>query len=305
MPLASQAESHERYYLFSASRCGCERTFPLARLDPRNTSRYWHAPCLPGMDLLLADFTTHDYAPHVHDSLVVAVTEVGGSEFKSRGRMDVAHPRALLVFNPSEPHSGRMGGSERWRYRSFYLAEPAIKDVLSAVGIDQPGYFTSNIVRDQDLVTRFMALHHVLDGEAQDALLQHELLVRTFGDLLQRHGQAVRRIPKAPKDAAALAPVLELLRDCYADSLTLEQMGAPVGLTPFQLIVAFKRTLGLTPHAYLTQLRLRAALRRLQTGQSIVEAALASGFYDQSALNKHFKRTFGMTPLQYVDARAF
>lgn len=275
----------------------------MARLDPRNKSRYWHAPGLAGMDLLQADFTTHDYAPHVHDSLVVAMTEVGGSEFKSRGRTDVAHPQALLVFNPSEPHSGRMGGSERWRYRSFYLAEPAIKDILSAVGSDQPGYFTSNVVRDQDLVTRFLTLHRMLEAESQDALLHRELLVRTFGDLLQRHGQAARRIAKAPGDAATLAPVLEFVRDSYADSLTLEKMGAAAGLTPFQLIVAFKRTMGLTPHAYLTQLRLRAALRRLQAGQSVVEAALASGFYDQSALNKHFKRTFGMTPLQYVHAR--
>lgn len=274
----------------------------MARLDPRNTSRYWHAPGVPAMDLLQADFTTHDYAPHVHDSLVVAVTEVGGSEFKSRGRTDVAHPQALLVFNPSEPHSGRMGASPRWRYRSFYLAGPAIQDILGALGTDRPGYFASNVVRDQDLVTRFMALHHALDGPAQDPLLQRELLVHTFGDLLRRHGQAARRVCAAPGDAAALAAVLELVHDGYADNLTLEQMGMAAGLTPFQLIVAFKRTMGLTPHAYLTQWRLRAALRRLQAGQSVVEAALACGFYDQSALNKHFKRTFGMTPLQYVNA---
>ncbi|MDP9901801.1 AraC family transcriptional regulator [Variovorax ginsengisoli] len=276
----------------------------MARLDPRNSSRYWHAPDLPGMDLLQADFTTHDYAPHVHDSLVVAVTEFGGSEFKSRGRTEVAHPRALLVFNPSEPHSGRMAGSARWRYRSFYLAEPAIQDILKAVGIDRPGYFTSNVVSDQDLVTRFMALHHALEGGAQDASFHRESLVLTFGDLLHRHGQAAKRIPQAPRDATALAPALELVRDGYADNLTLEQLGAAAGLTPFQLIVAFKRTLGLTPHAYLTQWRLRRALRHLREGQCVAEAALASGFYDQSALNKHFKRTFGMTPLQYVRAGA-
>lgn len=275
----------------------------MARLDPRNTSRYWHAPGIPAMDLLQADFTTHDYAPHVHASLVVAVTEVGGSEFKSRGRAGMALPQALLVFNPSEPHSGRMGASPRWRYRSFYLAEPAIQDILGALGVDRPGYFTSNAVPDQDLVTRFMALHHVLDGQPQDALRLREMLVCVFGDLFQRHGQAARRLPGAPADVAALAPVLELVHDGYADGLTLEQMGMAAGLTPFQLIVAFKRTMGLTPHAYLTQWRLRAALRRLQAGQSVVEAALACGFYDQSALNKHFKRTFGMTPLQYVNAR--
>jgi AraC-like DNA-binding protein len=275
----------------------------VARLDPHNTSRYWHAPGVPAMDLLQADFTTHDYAPHVHDSLVVAVTEVGGSEFKSRGRTHIAHPRALLVFNPSEPHSGRMGGSPRWRYRSFYLARPAIGDLLGTLGADRPGYFTSNVVPDQDLVTRFLALHRALDAEPHDAVFQREVLVRAFGDLLRRHGQAARRIPGAPGDAAALAPALELVHERYADSLTLEDMGRAAGLTPFQLIVAFRRRFGLTPHAYLTQWRLRAALRRLQAGQCVVEAALACGFYDQSALNKHFKRTFGMTPLQYVNAR--
>jgi len=32
----------------------------MAKLDPLNTSRYWHAPDLPGMDLLHADFRTHE-----------------------------------------------------------------------------------------------------------------------------------------------------------------------------------------------------------------------------------------------------
>lgn len=273
----------------------------MARSDPRNTSRYWHAPGVPGLDLLHADFTTHDYAPHVHDSLVVAVTEVGGSEFKSRGRTDIAHEQALLVFNPCEPHSGRMGGSKRWRYRSFYLAEPGIKDVLTSLGIDQSRHFTANVFRDPDLVARFLALHRALAGEP-DPLLHQELLVRGFGALFRRHAEAGQRVPVAPADARLLAPVLELMRDCHAERLTLEQMGQVADLTTFQLIGMFNRLTGLTPHTYLTQLRLRAAIRQLDAGQSVADAALASGFYDQSALNKHFKRTFGMTPLQYVRA---
>ncbi|KVD78312.1 hypothetical protein WS62_29260 [Burkholderia sp. ABCPW 14] len=50
-------------------------------------------------------------------------------------------------------------------------------------------------------------------------------------------------------------------------------------------------------------MRLRAALRELQAGRSLADAALTSGFYDQSALCNHFKRTFGMTPMQYTRAR--
>ena len=128
----------------------------MARSDPHNSSRYWQVPDVPGMSLLHADFTAHDYAPHVHEAFVVAVTEIGGSEFKSRGKLGAARVGALLVFNPAEPHSGRMGGSTRWRYRSFYLAESGISDVLQLLGTDQVRYFTSNVFHDQDLVSRFL-----------------------------------------------------------------------------------------------------------------------------------------------------
>ncbi|MDI3384282.1 AraC family ligand binding domain-containing protein [Xenophilus aerolatus] len=278
----------------------------MARLDPLNTSRYRHAPQVPGMDLLHADFTTHEYAPHAHPSFVIAVTEVGGAAFRSRGRAGVAEPQALLVFNPSEPHSGHMGGSARWRYRAFYLAEPGIRHLMAALGLEQARHFDSNVLGDQALIDAFLALHRAFDADPgpDDPLARHERFVHTFGTLFQRHAVSGQRLPAAPTGAGLLAPVLELLHDAFAERLSLEQMAAAGGLTSFQLIGAFKRTTGLTPHAYLTQLRLRAAIRHLGAGQPLIDAAVASGFYDQSALTRHFKRTFGMTPLQYVRARA-
>jgi AraC-like DNA-binding protein len=277
----------------------------LAKLDPLNTSRYWHVPGMPGMDMLHADFTTHEYAPHVHHSYVIAVTEAGGAEFKSRGRTGMAHQQALLVFNPAEPHSGRMGGSARWRYRSIYLADPGIRHLMATLGIDQPRYFGSNVFADQDLIASFLELHRAFDGNSAewDPLRQQELFVHSFGTLFQSHAQPGQRVLQAPTDARVLAPVLELLRDAFSERLSLEQMATAARLTPFQLIGAFNRTIGLTPHTYLTQLRLRAAIAHLTAGRPLIEAAVASGFYDQSALTRHFKRTFGMTPLQYVRAR--
>jgi AraC-like DNA-binding protein len=40
----------------------------------------------------------------------------------------------------------------------------------------------------------------------------------------------------------------------------------------------------------------------MRRGVSIAEAALAAGFYDQSALTNHFKRAYGITPLQWARA---
>ena len=85
--------------------------------------------------------------------------------------------------------------------------------------------------------------------------------------------------------------------DMYADELA-----GVAGLTRFQLIGLFKRSVGLTPHAYLIHVRLNAACRLLKRGLPLAECALAAGFCDQSALTRHFTRSYGITPRQFAAA---
>jgi AraC-like DNA-binding protein len=91
----------------------------------------------------------------------------------------------------------------------------------------------------------------------------------------------------------------------HGDALQLEDLAGAEGLTTFQLIGLFKRTVGLTPHIYLTQIRLGAACRALRRGAPIAKVATETGFYDQSALTRHFKRCYGITPLQFAKAAQF
>lgn len=275
----------------------------MARVDLHNSSRYWRDPWVPGLSCLVADFTSHDYAPHSHEAFVVAVTEAGGAEFKSRGRTDEAKTSTLLVFNPDEPHSGRMGWSHRWLYRGLYLTSPAIETLKTALGLETTAYFTRNSFHDPDLIDAFLSLHRILD-EGNDPLEERELLLRSFGALIRRHAAGEPGLAQPRPDQAKAARIREMMRERHTEELTLEQMGAEVGLTPFQLIALFKRSTGLTPHAYLTQLRLKAAIAALGRGTTIAAAAFDAGFYDQSALTRHFKRAYGITPLQWVRAAA-
>ncbi len=84
----------------------------MPRSDPRNSTQYWWDRHLPGLSLLHADFTTHEYPQHTHDALVIAITERGGSIVKSRGELQDATPSILFVFNPEEPHGG-LDGTQR------------------------------------------------------------------------------------------------------------------------------------------------------------------------------------------------
>jgi AraC-like DNA-binding protein len=273
----------------------------MARTDPRNVARYWWDRHVPGLSLMRADFTSHDYPPHSHEALVVAVTEQGGSVVRSRGQVEEAHPATLFVFNPAEPHAGWMGLSNRWRYRSLYLAPDALDGVAQALGVAAVPYFTRNLFADADLIASFLALHRALEA-GRDPLRERALLVDSFGRLFRRHGSGGQRIAAAPRDTAILRRVLGLMQARHGEPLRLDSLAAAAGLTEFQLIGLFKRTLGLTPHVCLTQIRLAASCRHLRRGAPPAETAALCGFYDQSALNRHFKRCYGITPRQFAQA---
>lgn len=275
----------------------------MPRIDPNNSTQYWWDRHLGGLSLMHADFTTHDYPQHTHDALVIAVTEQGGSVVKSRGALQDATPSTLFVFNPEEPHGGWMGRSERWRYRSLYLTRQALDRVAGELGVDAVPYFTRNTFADRDLIGAFLAVHVALE-EGRDAFAERELLVGAFGTLFRRHGSGRGPREAPPRDRVLLSKAIERMRADYAIDLRLEELAAGVGLTTFQLIGLFKRTVGLTPHAYLTQVRLGMACRRLRRSPALAEVATAVGFYDQSALNNHFKRCYGITPLQFARAAA-
>ncbi|HVX76555.1 MAG TPA: AraC family transcriptional regulator [Bradyrhizobium sp.] len=274
----------------------------MTRRDTGNRTSYWQSRHIPGMSLLRADFSHHDYGPHTHDAFVIAVTEAGGAEIRSQNIAQKVGPSTLFVSNPEERQSARMGDSGRWRYRSFYLTRLAIDDLARRFGIDAVPYFTRNMLDDGDLIERFGRLHQVLETEPDDALLADELAIDAFGKLFARYGSGGVRPEHAPRSSLVVRQLMGLMQERYYEKLVLDDLARFANLTSFQLIKLFKRSVGLTPHAYLVHVRLNAACRHLKRGHSLAESALAAGFCDQSALNRHFKRCYGITPLQFADA---
>jgi AraC-like DNA-binding protein len=193
-----------------------------------------------------------------------------------------------------------MGDSDRWRYRAFYLARPAIGDLARRFGIDTLPHLQESMLDDCDLIGRFDRLHRVLETE-QDDLLADELVADAFGRLFERYGDGRRSKIPAGRDAV-VTRLIALMRERHAENLSLDQLAGLAGLSSFQLIGLFKRTVGLTPHAYLVHVRLKAACRLLRRGGSLADSALTAGFCDQAALNKHFRRCYGITPLQFAQA---
>lgn len=282
----------------------------MARRRTGNDTTYWHSRRIYGMSLMRADFQHHDYGSHAHDAYVIAVTEAGGAEIRNRNIVCQVGAATLFVSNPDDRQSARMSDGDRWRYRAFYLARPAIDDLARRLGIDTLPHVPQSMLDDGDLIERFGRLHRMLETEqdglpandlSTDDFLADERVVDAFGRLFERYGDGRRSTIPAAGDAI-VTRLIGLMRERHADNLPLDELGRCAGLTSFQVIGLFKRTVGLTPHAYLVQIRLNAACRLLRRGHSLADSALAAGFCDQAALNKHFRRCYGITPLQFAQA---
>jgi len=280
---------------------GAAGQIDMARRDTGNRTIYWQSKGVPGLSLLRADFAAHQFSPHTHDAFVVAVTETGGAEISSRGTTEKVGRATLFVSNRDERQAARMDENERWRYRAFYLTPPAMDAIGRSFGTSATPYFMQNMLGDPELIDRFGRLHRALETGG-DNLRADELTVDAFGMLFDRYGSGGGLPVRAPQSRAIVSRVIEMMRARHCENLGLDDLAQVAGLTRFQLIGLFKRTVGLTPHAYLIHIRLNAACRLLKRGVPIAESALTAGFCDQSALTRHFKRCYGITPLQFAAA---
>lgn len=86
------------------------------------------------------------------------------------------------------------------------------------------------------------------------------------------------------------------------NTFSLEQKSKETYISKYHLIRVFKKTVGLTPHKFQVQNRIRKAQHLLNENMSVTEAALAVGFYDQSHFIRNFKRIVGIAPSDFKAA---
>jgi len=92
----------------------------------------------------------------------------------------------------------------------------------------------------------------------------------------------------------------ELLHAHFADTLSLSEVAAAVGVHPAHLARVFRQQYRCSVGDYLRKLRVEFACRQLATSdRPLLEIALAAGFADQSHFSKTFKSLRGMTPSEY------
>ena len=254
---------------------------------------------LAGIDAMSAT-TSRTYPRHTHDQYGIGVIDSGGHASLS-GRGQVEAGRGSLIFvNPAEVHDGRAIGGRPRSWRMLYF-EPAAMfalrdDVLE--GATEVPSFAAPVFTDEQLRRAFdTAFTSAMRLDASGREMIAETAVLRLGAQL-----AVNLSSKSRTSSDSTVSIRRTRDRIDADPaapLTLASLAAEAGTSRYQLLRAFARELGLTPHAYIVQQRLALARRLIRAGSALVDAASAAGFADQSHLTRMFARQFGVTPARY------
>jgi AraC-like DNA-binding protein len=258
----------------------------------------FHALPLPGIDAMSAA-TARAFPRHTHDQYGIGVVDAGGhASWSGRGQVE-AGPGSFISVNPGEVHDGRAIGGRPRAWRILYFDPAALAAMRDDIMEDAPDAFTfaAPVFADRGLHQLFEdAFRHARPHAQIDVTMPCETAILRLVARLRSHSTT------RPRDDASTACIRRALQRIDADPaapVTLIELAKESGVSRYQLIRAFARELGLTPHAYILQRRIALAQRLIRAGCDLAEVAARAGFYDQSHLTRWFVRQFGVTPSRY------
>jgi AraC-like DNA-binding protein len=255
--------------------------------------RAWRPGLTGVVEVLHAHFPSHAYPTHTHDAWTVLIVDEGAVRYDLDHREHGLAQAQVSLLPPHVPHDGRSVLPQGFRKRVLYLAPDRLGgDHLIGAAVDQPEYV------DPLLRHRIHQLHRVLRDGQEDLEAQSRLTL-----IEERLSQHLCRAVVAPSDrydSGVAVKLRELLDSKVTDGITLEDAAKVVHAHPAHLVRAFSREYGMPPHRYLTGRRVDLARRYLLDGHPAAEVATLAGFYDQSHLNRHFRKLLGVTPASFV-----
>jgi AraC family transcriptional regulator len=185
-------------------------------------------------------------------------------------------------------------------YVHFHVRRASIDDTAADLGFERVGGFRL-AVADDDLVLAQITkgvLPSLGPGQAHYPLALDNLELIVCAHLLQRYGAArIRTVVNGGLVAWQQKRALELLRENLDGRVRLSDLAHECGVSVSHFSRAFKATFGITTHAWLTRQRIDRAKELLARSKvPLSDIAIQSGFGDQAAFNKTFRRMVGTTP---------
>jgi AraC-like DNA-binding protein len=267
----------------------------------KEAANFWSDRSLNGLEILHARYTSHQFAPHSHETFAIGVVLSGALSFSCRSPSEIIPAGHIMIIHPGEVHTGRCVSDRGCEYRMLYAKPETLRAVFperNGGAVDFP-FFPNQNINDPRLAENIVQLHRSLESSDTSCLEKETRLMRVLSRLVSRHASPRPARTLRKSDRAFIRTALEFMEDRYSENISLRDLAELAPISPFHLLREFKKQYGIAPHAYLTQIRIQKAKQLLKGHTPIADIAFQIGFCDQAQFTRRFKQIVGTTPGRY------
>jgi AraC-like DNA-binding protein len=232
---------------------------------------------------------------HSHDEFGIGVISTGGQQSWSGRGLVHSLPGDVITVNAGEVHDGLpIGGCAR-EWRMLFIDATTMQSMTEHSGIPFIE-FREPSANNPRIRCLFEQADAIAKGQTTQMAFETALL-----ELLVYSLRSKTFLPiKAHKNVQR---VCDAINQSPATAWTLTELATLSALSRFELIRAFRKETGVTPHAYLVQRRVRLVRSLIASGETLIDASIMAGFADQSHMTRAFVRQYGFTPGAFASLR--
>ncbi len=241
--------------------------------------------------------TQQPFPNHFHEYYVIGFVESGERCLSCKNNEYAIQKGNVLLFNPGDNHACVQNDGGTLDYRGFNISKEVMLDLTEEVTgkRELPG-FSENVIFDEEGICYLHPLHEMVMKGLCDFGKEENLLL-LISMLIQRYGQPFENcIPECREE---IEKACRFMEQHFAERIYLDQICRYAGLSKSTLLRAFTKSKGVTPYSYFENIRIGEAKKLLEQGFPPIEAALRTGFSDQSHFTNYFNRFIGLSPGVY------
>lgn len=241
--------------------------------------------------------TQQPFPNHFHEYYVIGFVESGERCLSCKNNEYAIQKGNVLLFNPGDNHACVQNDGGTLDYRGFNISKEVMLDLTEEVTgkRELPG-FSENAIFDEEVICYLHPLHEMVMKGLCDFGKEENLLL-LISMLIQRYGQPFENC--IPECRGEIEKACRFMEQHFAERIYLDQICRYAGLSKSTLLRAFTKSKGVTPYSYLENIRIGEAKKLLEQGFPPIEAALRTGFSDQSHFTNYFNRFIGLSPGVY------
>ena len=248
---------------------------------------------------------------HWHSEFEINLIISGSSDFICGDTRFTAREGDIIMIPPNMLHAIHTVGGKKQRYDTIVFSP----EMLGLSGDRCTFECITPLITGKAVITPRITKEHIYYSELEisvrnifscaigntpglDMLIKSELLRLIW--LLHESGDISVSYEKSKSRSEIIRPAIEYMNENLCENITVETLAEAVHMSKSYFMKRFHEAAGASAIEYLTRLRIKKACSILsETDMTCARTAYECGFRNLSNFNRQFKKSVGVTPVEY------